>query len=151
MSERGVLLESLQSIGENDRQFREIVARLGEIGIVDDVPFLARLLENDNPDVRGYAAQALGQLASSCDSAMIVLLCALESLDVTGQITAILALGQSRRWDVVPTLANLTSAPHMQVAEAAAMALTMIGTQEALSAIKDWKSRAERVGWYRAG
>jgi hypothetical protein len=146
---RDVLLESIYLARSGSRELLDAVYQLGEVGRIEDIPLLIRCIENPHPEVRSAAAQAMARIGGT--SAITALLDALNQPDVPTRIVVILALGQTGCPEVVPVLERLTdAAEHMQIAEAASMALGLIGTPEALAASRRWMDRARQTGWHRA-
>ncbi len=149
MNQRVLLVEKFKTVRPGSIEMLDLLCELGEVGSVEDIPLLIGLLESTNPDVRSAAAQTMARIGGS--SAIQALLDALNQPDTATRIAVILALGQSRCPEVAPVLAELAlSAGHMQIAEAASMALSLIGTPEALAASAQWMDRARRSGWYCA-
>lgn len=149
MVQRDLLLETIQSAKLGSREFLESVYQLGEVGAVEDIPLLIHFMQSFNPDVRRVAVQAIAQIGGA--SAIAALLDALNQPDIATRIVVILALGQTGCREAAPVLERLTdSAEHMQIAEAASVALSLIGTPDALAASQRWMERARQSGWHRS-
>jgi HEAT repeat protein len=91
------------------------------------VPSLVKTLKEDkDPNMRYYAAQALGQFGPEARPAVPDLTAALKDDSKMVRMGAAYALGEIKSPDAVPTLQEATKDPEKEVRDAAAFALKQL-------------------------
>jgi HEAT repeat protein len=121
----------IQRLSSSDFNVRQHAARqLGNLGVAarDAVPGLGKVLHDANPDVRGSAARALGQIGTP---AVPELVKALKDRDAAVRTRAAMALGQAGpdAKEAVPALIEALKDKQLKVRIAAVNALGEMGAE----------------------
>jgi HEAT repeat protein len=136
-SQRGPLVRAmLAELDANDRLNDRIylLRELAVVGREEAVPALARLLSSAEPALRHYALGAL-ERNTSAEAGKALVAALGQQQEAAWLVAVIQALGRRREKAAVGLLSQRLAGPDRQIAEAAAMSLGSIATDEAAQAL----------------